>query len=64
MRQGVNHPGYSVAECPSLPGCVSQGRSSDQAFQDIREATDSDVTLLNDEGLPVPVEPRAFLIAR
>ena len=27
-----------VAECPSIPGCVSQGQSRDEAITNIREA--------------------------
>lgn len=30
--------GYVVAECPTLPGCVSQGRAEDDAIRNIREA--------------------------
>lgn len=41
MRQVMIYPvedGYWVAECPSLPGCVSQGRTKDEAIVNIREA--------------------------
>ena len=27
-----------VAECPSIPGCVSQGESRDEAIENVREA--------------------------
>jgi len=30
--------GYVVAECPTLPGCVSQGAGEDEALRNIREA--------------------------
>jgi len=30
--------GWIVAECPALPGCVSQGRDEEEAIQNIREA--------------------------
>lgn len=30
--------GWLVAECPGLPGCVSQGRSEGEALANIREA--------------------------
>ncbi len=43
MRQIVIYPGedgYWVAECPSLPGCISQGDSKPAAIANIREAID------------------------
>ncbi|KJU86978.1 Uncharacterized protein family UPF0150 domain protein [Candidatus Magnetobacterium bavaricum] len=30
--------GYWVAECPSLPGCISQGQTRQDAIENIREA--------------------------
>ena len=30
--------GMIVAECPAIPGCVSQGRTEDEAMTNIREA--------------------------
>jgi predicted RNase H-like HicB family nuclease len=30
--------GWIVAECPALPGCVSQGRTEEEAIENIREA--------------------------
>ena len=42
MRQVIIYPGedgYWVAECPSLPGCVSQGKSKEEVIANIREAT-------------------------
>ncbi len=41
MRQVVIYPGednYWVAECPSLPGCISQGKTKEEAITNIREA--------------------------
>jgi len=41
MRQVIIYPGedgYFVAEVPSLPGCISQGKSKEEALQNIREA--------------------------
>ncbi len=41
MRQVVLHPGedgYWVAEVPSLPACLSQGKSKEEAIANIREA--------------------------
>lgn len=30
--------GYVVAECPTLPGCVTQGKDEDEALRNIQEA--------------------------
>ena len=30
--------GWMVAECPALPGCVSQGRDEEEALENIKEA--------------------------
>lgn len=30
--------GWVVAECPALPGCVSQGKDEQEAIENIREA--------------------------
>jgi predicted RNase H-like HicB family nuclease len=45
-----------VAECPSLPGCVSQGESRAAAVANIREAIEAYILALKDDGLPVPEE--------
>lgn len=59
MRQAVIYPGedgYWVAECPSLPGCISQGASRDEAIANIREAIRAYVAALEEDGLPIPEE--------
>lgn len=59
MRQVIVYPGedgYWVAECPSLPGCVSQGESREQAVLNIREAIEGYVLALREDHLPVPEE--------
>ncbi len=59
MRQVVLHPGedgYWVVECPSLPGCISQGETRDAAIANIKEAIREYVAALEEDGLPVPEE--------
>ncbi|MFC1712671.1 type II toxin-antitoxin system HicB family antitoxin [Candidatus Poribacteria bacterium] len=59
MRQVVVYPGedgYWVSECLSLPGCVSQGKTKEEAIQNIREAIDGYIAALEADGLPVPEE--------
>ena len=57
MRQVVVYPGedgYWVAECPSLPGCISQGRTKQEAIVNIKEVIEGYIAALDDDGLPVP----------
>jgi len=57
MRQVIVFHGedeWWVAECPSLPGCISQGRTRDEAIANIKEAIDGYVGALEEDGLPVP----------
>lgn len=58
MRQVMVYPGedgYWVAECPTLPGCISQGETRAAAITNIREAIELYVEVLEEDGLPVPV---------
>jgi predicted RNase H-like HicB family nuclease len=45
--------GY-VASVPSLPGCVSQGDTWDEAVANIREAIRLYIEVLREDGRPVP----------
>ena len=57
LRQIIISPGedgYVVAECPSLPGCVSQEKTREEAIVNIREAIDGYIQALIDDGYPIP----------
>lgn len=59
MRQVIIYPGedgYWVAECPSLPGCISQGQTKQDAIANIREAIQGYIAALEQDNLPVPEE--------
>ncbi len=59
MREVILRPGedgYWVAECPSLPGCISQGKTKEEAIANIREAIDGYIAALKEDNLPVPDE--------
>jgi len=59
MREVILYPGEDgcwVTECPSLPGCISQGTTREEAIQNIKEAIEGYVLALEDDGLPVPAE--------
>ncbi len=67
MRQVVIYPGedgYWIAECPSLPGCLSQGKTKDEAIANIKEAIRGYVGALEEDHLPIPEERfEALLVA-
>ena len=46
--------GYFVVEVPSLPGCISQGKTRDQALANIEEAIALYIEVLEDRGEPIP----------
>jgi len=45
--------GMIVAECPSIPGCVSQGKTEAEALANIREAVVACLEVRASEGLPL-----------
>ena len=56
--------GYIVAECPSLPGCVSQGKTNEEALQNIKEAIEGIVEVRRGMNNPIsPPEVRFIEIA-
>ena len=67
MRQVViylGEDGYWVAECPSLSGCISQGKTRQEAIANIKEAIDGYIVSLEEDGLPVPEERfETFVVA-
>jgi len=67
MRQVIIYPGedgYFVAECPSLPGCISQGLTREEVLVNIREAIRLYIEVLEEKGQPVPEERfESFLVA-
>lgn len=59
MRQVIIYPGedgYWVAEVPSLPWCISQGKTREEALTNIREAIQGYIAALEQDKLPVPDE--------
>ncbi len=57
MRQIILHAdedGYWIAECPSLPGCISQGETKEEALANITDAIQAYVEALIISGDPIP----------
>jgi predicted RNase H-like HicB family nuclease len=47
--------GVFVAECPTLPGCISQGHTRDEAVANIRDAIAGYVESLHKHNDPIPL---------
>jgi len=45
--------GVYIAECPAIPGCVSQGETEEQARLNIREAIKECLEIRTEMGLPL-----------
>lgn len=54
LRPGED--GWTVAECPAIPGCISQGRTRDEALANIREAIEGCLIVRREQGLPLVVD--------
>ena len=50
--------GVWIAECPTIPGCVSQGSTRDEALANIREAIGLCLEVRAERGMPLTIETR------
>jgi predicted RNase H-like HicB family nuclease len=50
--------GVFIAECPSIPGCVSQGKTEEEAEENIRDAIKECLEVRAENGLPLAVTTR------
>ena len=55
--------GVWVVECPSIPGCVSQGQTREEALSNIREAIAACLEVRAERGLPLTVETQQVEVA-
>ena len=55
--------GAWVAECPSIPGCVSQGESKEEALENVREAIAACLEVRAERWMPLTVETLQVEIA-
>jgi antitoxin HicB len=50
----VDEDGVFVAECPSLPGCISQGKTREEAVANIKDAIAGYLASLKKHNEPIP----------
>ena len=56
--------GVWVAECPSIPGCVSQGKSRDEALENVKEAIKLCLEVRAEKGMPLTIETQQIEVVR
>jgi len=55
--------GMIVVECPSIPGCISQGKTETEAMANIREAIQACAEARAANGMPLTVTTREVEVA-
>ncbi|MEO0070763.1 MAG: type II toxin-antitoxin system HicB family antitoxin [candidate division WOR-3 bacterium] len=50
--------GMVIAECPAIPGCVSQGKTEEEAEHNILEAIRACLEVRAEKGMPLTVSVR------
>lgn len=55
--------GAFVVECPSIPGCISQGHTKDEALDNIEDAIRQCLEVRAERGMPLTVETREIEVA-
>ena len=54
--------GMFIAECPSIPGCVSQGKTEQEAEKNIQEAIKECLEVRAEKGMPLTVTTRQVIV--
>lgn len=55
--------GAWIVECPSIPGCVSQGVTKDEAIENIKDAIKVCLEVRAEKGMPLTIETRQVEVA-
>ena len=55
--------GVFVVECPSIPGCVSQGKTKEEAVENIKDAIKLCLEVRAEKGMPLTIETRQIEVA-
>jgi predicted RNase H-like HicB family nuclease len=50
--------GMFITECPSIPGCVSQGKTEQEAMANIQEAIKECLEVRAEKGMPLTITTR------
>ncbi|MBO1046978.1 MAG: type II toxin-antitoxin system HicB family antitoxin [Dolichospermum sp. DEX182a] len=54
--------GVWIIECPSIPGCISQGATKEEALDNIQDAISACLQVRAEMGLPLTIETKQVLV--
>lgn len=54
--------GVFITECPSIPGCVSQGATEEEALHNVRQAIQECLEVRAERGMPLTLDTREIEI--
>lgn len=55
--------GVWIVECPSIPGCVSQGKTKEEALENVKDAIKLCLQVRGQQGLPLTIETKQVEVA-
>jgi len=55
--------GVWIVECPSIPGCVSQSETRDEALENIKDAIHECLQVRAEQGIPLTIETKQIEVA-
>jgi len=55
--------GMFIAGCPSIPGCISQGETEQEALENIKDAIKQCLEIRTEKGMPLTVATREIEVS-
>ncbi len=59
----TDEDGIYIAECPAIPGCVSQGETEEESINNIKEAIKECLSVRLELGMPLTITTHEIEVA-
>ncbi|MCY2995129.1 MAG: type II toxin-antitoxin system HicB family antitoxin [Planctomycetota bacterium] len=63
VTMNCDEDGVWVVECPSIPGCVSQGATRGEGLENVKDAIAACLAVRLERGMPLTVETQQVEVA-
>jgi len=63
VTMGRDEDGVWIVECPSIPGCVSQGRTKEEGLENVKDAIKLCLQVRSASNLPLTIETRRIEVS-